>query len=273
MIFDYSKYITSKGHSGIVNYQVVDTGLEFFGHTSVCPYCKQAIKNIIYSKSDDSHDDWLFGSFYEFEKVVQCPICGWWEYEYTNQSDAVADGIRASDIEIHSAILKQYNDNDSEIPITLLRNYIETHPDKIYGIDAHKMAELARAVFSDFYPSCTVTAFGKTKDGGKDGLLIDSDGKQTILQVKRRTSPDATEGVGSIRELLGVASLENDRPGCIFVSTADHYSPDAKNTAKKAVKKKVVDRFDLYNCEEFLELVNITRTTPPTAWKELLRLR
>lgn len=104
------------------------------------------------------------------KKVVQCPICGWWEYKYTNQSDAIIDGIRANDIIRHTAVLETYNDSDADIPIALLRSYIEKNPDKIYGIDPHKMAELVRDVFADFYPDCKVIPFGKTRDGGKDLL-------------------------------------------------------------------------------------------------------
>lgn len=272
MIFDYSDYISSKGEMGIVNYETVEKGKAFFSHKPICPFCKKTIINTVFSKSDNTKNDWLFGSFYQSETVVQCPVCGWWEHKYTNSSDAIVDGIRANDIEINTAILKKYNDNDSKVPIDLLRTYIATHPDKIYGIDAHKMAELVRAVFSDFYSQCKVIPFGKTRDGGKDGLIVDGGGKQTILQVKRRTSPSATEGVVPIRELLGVAMLEENPVGCIFVSTADHFSREAQNAAQRAVALNRVDCFDLYDCKSFLQLLNITKNEPPKIWERLLKL-
>lgn len=273
MIFDYSKYISSVGHKGIVNYKSVDSNTEFFTHEPVCPFCKKPITNIVFEQKDTSHNDWLYGSFVQSEKVVQCPICGWWEYKYTNQSDAIIDGIRANDIIRHTAVLETYNDSDADVPISLLRSYIEKNPDKIYGIDPHKMAELARAVFADFYPDCKVIPFGKTRDGGKDGLLIDADGNHIIIQVKRRSSPDTTEGIAPIRELLGVAVLEDYKTCCIFVSTADHFSADAKRDAQKAVRKNVVDCFDLYDCKAFLELVNLTRSDHPDVWQDLLQLK
>lgn len=273
MIFDYSEYVPLKSEKGIVNYITVDKGENLFTHDSVCPFCNKTITNIVLSKIDNTKNDWLFGSFEQSEIVVQCPDCGWWEHKYTNSSDAIVDGIRARDIEINSAILKKYNDNDSDVPIELLRTYIEKHPDKIYGIDAHKMAELVRAVFSDFYPHCDVVTFGKTRDGGKDGVLVDGGGKQTIIQVKRRTSPSATEGIVPIRELLGVAMLEEDSVGCIFVSTADHFSSDAKKAAHKAVALNRVDCFDLYDCKGFLDLLNLTKSEPTKVWEKLLKLR
>lgn len=274
MIFDYSNYTTRVGHKGIVNYTCVDSNEELFSHEPVCPFCKQPITNVTYKQTDASYPDWLFGSFYQSEQVIQCPICGWWEYKYVNQSDAVIDGIRASDLTIHTSILKKYyEDSDPTVPISILRSYIEKNPTKIYGIDPHKMAELVRAVFADFYPNCSVIPFGKTRDGGKDGLLIDADGNQKIIQVKRRSSPTSTEGVSAIRELLGVASLEDNRTGCIFVSTADHFSKDAKQSAQKAVQKNNVDSFELYDYKAFIKLINITKPNLPDIWQELLQLK
>ena len=92
-------------------------------------------------------------------------------------------------------------------------------------------------MFSDFYPSCKVIEFGKTRDGGKDGLLIDGNGKHFLIQVKRRTKKNHTEGVDAIRSLIGVAAITDNVDGCIFVSTADHYSSYAEEAAQKAVDK------------------------------------
>ena len=112
MILDYKEYITEEGHKGSVNYISVESGLPLFAHKEICPFCHTEIVNTIYQKSHRDYPDWLFGSFDQWEKVIQCPVCGWWEYKYQNSSDAVADGISASDIEYSSAILKQY-DNSS----------------------------------------------------------------------------------------------------------------------------------------------------------------
>lgn len=272
MILDYSDYITERGSKGIVNFVQVDNGTALFKHDSVCPFCKKIITSKVYSKSSRDYPDWLFGSFDQSEQVVQCPSCGWWEYKYTNQSDAVVDGISATDIEYSSAVLKKYNDDSIEVPVNVLRNYLQKNPDVIYKINPHKMEELVRSVFADYYPSCRVFDFGKTRDGGKDGLLIDDSGRQYIIQVKRRSSQNATEGVEAIRSLIGVAVIEDNISGCIFVSTADHYSRDAKKAAQKAVDKEVVERFDLFNCADFLAKVNLVSESLPKSWHKLLKL-
>jgi len=272
MILDYSEYVTERGSSGIVNFVRADNGTELFMHNSVCPFCQKRITSKVYSKSSRDYPEWLFGSFDQSEQVVQCPICGWWEYKYSNQSDAIIDGIRAADIEYSSAVLKKYSDNAVDVPVKALREYIQKHPDVIYKIDPHKMEDLVRSVFSDFYPGCKVIDFGKTHDGGKDGLLIDNSDRRFIIQVKRRTSKNATEGVDAIRSLIGVAAIEDNISGCIFVSTGDHYSIDAQKTAQRAVEKEVVDRFDLFNCADFLKIVNLVSETIPKSWHKLLKL-
>ena len=68
----------------------------------------------------------------------------------------IIDGIRASDVEYSSAILKSYDDDSIDIPVKVLREYIAKNPSVIYKINAHKMEDLVRSVFSDFFPSCTL---------------------------------------------------------------------------------------------------------------------
>lgn len=272
MILDYREYITEKASKGLVNYISRETNTALFDHMAICPYCKTKIENTVYSKFVSKYPDWLFGSFEQSENVVQCPTCGWWEYKYRNQSDAIIDGIRASDIEYSSAILRIFDNASMEVPLEVLRTYLLKKPELIYEIDAHKMEDLVRSVLSDFFPNCEVKHFGKTRDGGRDGLLVDSEGNQTLLQVKRRTNADSTEGVVALRELMGVAILEDNLKGCIFVSTADHFSMDAEKYAQQVLDKKIVEKFELVNCEEFISRLNIVQENIPQEWKKLIRL-
>ena len=272
MILDYSEFITQKSSRGLVNYETVSiNGEAFFKHDHLCPFCHVPAEKT-YEKQKKEYPEWLAGSFDQYESVFQCPRCGWWEYEYRNQSDAIIDGIRASDIEYSSAILRKYNDNAVDVPVAALREYIQKKPEVIYGIDAHKMEELVRSVFSDFYPSCTVKSFGKTRDGGKDGLLIDENGQQFLIQIKRRTKADATEGVIPLREFIGATVLEDGINGCIFVSTADHFSNPAKQYAQDITRKRIVESFDLIDCREFIKMIEVAQESIPDYWNQLLQL-
>ena len=263
MILDYREYVTEKASKGLVNYISRETNSSLFDHKAICPYCKTKIENVVYTKSVREYPDWLYGSFDQSENVVQCQICGWWEYKYSNQSDAILDGIRASDVEYASAKLRTFDNASVEVPLEVLRTYLLKKPELIYEIDAHKMEDLVRSVFKDFFPECEVSHFGKTRDGGIDGLLIDSEGNQTLLQVKRRTKADATEGVVALRELMGVAILEDNLKGCIFVSTADHFSKDADTYAKNVLNKNIIEKFELVNCDEFLSRLKLVQKNVP----------
>lgn len=273
MILDYSNYIPRVAHTGIVNYAAVDSNTDLFQNVAICPFCHQVATNVVHSKSKREYPEWLFGSFDQFENVVQCPNCGWWEYSYRNASDAIQDGIRASDLKIVTAVLKKYDIGSKKVPIDILRKYIEENPDKIYGIHTSKMEELVRDVFSDFYPTCEAKLVGKSHDGGKDVILIEDDGQRFFVQVKRRTDKHATEAVSFVRDLLGASLVEDNVKGCIFVSTADHFSKPAKEFAKKAVDKRRVDSFELVDCSHFLGMMELTRSTAPNAWESLLLLK
>ncbi len=272
MILDYSQFITESGTRGIVNFASADRNTSIFRHDSICPFCKRKIENIVYQKQNDDTPEWLSGSFEQSEYVIQCQSCGWWEYKYSNRSDAIIDGIRASDVEYSFAILKSYDVDSIDIPVKTLREYIVKNPNVIYKINAHKMEDLMRSVFSDFFPSCTVKKFGQTRDGGRDGLLVDENGQQFLLSIKRRESPNTTEGVSTLRDLIGATIVEDNINGCIVVSTADHFSKPAKDYAEKVLSKDIITTFDLIDCKEFLKITNLTRNKLPIVWKRLLKL-
>lgn len=272
MILDYSQFITEKGTKGIVNFASADSNISVFRHDSVCPFCGEKIENIVYQKYRHDTPEWLWGSFDQSEHVIQCQSCGWWEYKYSNSSDAIIDGIRASDVEYSSAILKSYDEDSIEVPVSALRAYISKNPEVIYKINAHKMEDLVRSVFSDFFPSCTVKKFGQTRDGGRDGLLIDENGQQFLLSIKRRESPNATESVGTLRDLIGATIVEDNISGCIIVSTADHFSQPAKDYAGKVLSKNIIATFNLIDCKEFLRITDLVRSKLPIAWENLIKL-
>lgn len=132
----------------------------------------------------------------EYEYVIQCPQCGWWEHSYIFSSDEIDEGIRATSIEVTQAILRTYEEDSKSVPITILNRYIAQNPEKIYGINDKKMEELVASVFKDFI-DCDVTVVGKSHDGGKDLILLTGD-KQIFIQVKRRTQASKVEPVSSI---------------------------------------------------------------------------
>ncbi|WP_442913423.1 hypothetical protein [Labilibaculum sp. K2S] len=43
---------------------------------------------------------------------------------------------------------------------------------------------------------------------------------------------------------------------CAFVTTAGHFSPQAIKTARKAISNNLVDTFELFDCNRFLDALN-----------------
>lgn len=166
MIFDYSNYTERHGSQGIVLYKSVETNTDLFAEKAKCPFCEDSHLTTVYSKEKKDYPEWLWGSFDEYETVLRCDKCGWWQYSYQNQSDAVIDGIAASDLLIASATLRIFDTGDKSVPIQVLSQYINEHPDKIYSIHDKAMERLVQSVFRDFY-LCDVKLVGKSHDGGK----------------------------------------------------------------------------------------------------------
>lgn len=270
MILDYSEYTERCGSKGVILYERVDNNTDIFNEQAKCPFCIDSQLRTVHKKSKKDYPEWLFGSFDEYESVVRCDKCGWWQYEYHNQSDAAVDGIVASDKRIVTAVLKEYQENDKNIPVQILSEYINKNPEKIYSIHNKSMEELVKSVFEDYY-SCDVELVGKSHDGGKDLIMIDS-GEKTFIQVKRRMSSDKVESVKEVRELLG-ASYADDVKSCIFVSTADHFSSDATKFAKNVVQTRKCDRFDLIDCKRFLNMLQLTRKDYPEMWESLVKIK
>ena len=268
MILDYTQFIKSSGEEGIVNYKWVNNTLEKLEQRrGFCPFCKKKIDNKIYHKTNNKI---YWCSAVEYETVIQCPQCGWWEHAYTFSSDDIDEGLRATSLELTQAVLRTYEYNSNNIPIEVLNKYIAKNPEKIYGINDKKMEELVANVFKDFM-DCEIKIVGKSHDGGKDLILLNGD-KQTFVQVKRRTQSDKVESVSSIRDLIG-ASILDDADACVFVTTADHFSDPAKEAAKKAVEKKILNSFELIDYHRFVSMLNLQRMNCPTEWEKLLRIK
>ncbi|WP_312649318.1 restriction endonuclease [Aminipila sp.] len=256
---EFSKDTTSYGiNSGNKRNEI------FYEKIGWCPFCnRQAMQQVSMSENYKTN----FGPMRELiEQVWQC-TCGWWQiYYYSHLDDG--DSWKDWEIYVYNAQLKKFNIGARQVPIKILRDYLESHYDRICDINDKKMEELVAAVFREHY-SCEVIEVGKSHDGGVDLLLVNSD-CPTIIQVKRRRTSAKTESVKEIRDLLGATMLFGSSK-CIFVTTADHFSPDAINSRNIAISKKIVDSFELYDYNSFFDLVQLHKNETIAPWVQLLR--
>ena len=108
----------------------------------------------------------------------------------------------------------------------------------LHSFNPTRFEKFVADVFRANYTNAEVLHIGKPRDGGIDVLLIETGSEQWLIQVKRRGSQKSSEGVSTIRELLGTIFVEGGRIG-IVVSTVERFSPDAQEIVAKAKKRGV----------------------------------
>ena len=129
--------------------------------------------------------------------------------------------------------LREFNTNLPEGCNTELALYIRSHPNFLYSCDPTHFEKIVADVFRANYTNAEVRHVGQPQDGGVDVLLIDAEKEQWLIQVKRRGSPNSTEGVSTIRDMLGAMVVEGVGRG-VVVSTANQFSRDAIQAAARA---------------------------------------
>ena len=129
--------------------------------------------------------------------------------------------------------LREFNTNLPEGCNAELALYIRSHPDFLYSCDPTHFEKIVADVFRANYTNAEVLHVGQPKDGGVDVLLINAEKEQWLIQVKRRGSQNSTEGVSTIRDMLGAMIVEGVHRG-IVVSTANRFSRDAIQAVAKA---------------------------------------
>lgn len=126
-----------------------------------------------------------------------------------------------------------------------LAAYIRRNPDVLHRYPPTRFEKLVADVFRANYVNAEVLHVGKPYDRGIDVMLIEADGKQWLIQVKRRESQNKAEGVSTIRDMLGAMVLAGTLQG-VVVSTAPRFSREAQSAAAKARKHgmtvRLVDR-------------------------------
>ena len=120
--------------------------------------------------------------------------------------------------------------------------------------------------------NCEIIHCGKTGDGGIDLKIINSD-KPILVQVKRRTESRANfaEPIKDVREFLGAMVGESEKG--IYVTTANKFSKQTKNTIEKKINSKIVTQFDLVNFDALISLFNLGNQNKDEVWENLIKTR
>ena len=242
----YDKFYVSKDNDLFVNdRQIIDDtkhdtifewiGRDFYG-INACPFCNSTL---MCADFHEETDEWPYVGESAF--VVECQNCGFWQsYWYGAQEDPPD-----CEWEGHISKLSEFPEDIPEGCHKELAQYLKAHPDYWNQIKPSVLERLVADIFRANYWNSEVMHVGKPNDGGVDVLFVDSGKKKWLIQVKGRESPNVSEGVSTLRNLLGVLLLEGTKYG-IVVSTADHFSYWAFKTREHALTKgytiELIDR-------------------------------
>jgi len=177
--------------------------------------------------------------------------CGWW-WAITYESSST----------IFVGALQRFAAESADVPVEVLRTEISKHPHLVHDVDPKRMEDLVASILRGVY-DCEVEHLGYSRDGGIDLLLFITD-DPIAIQVKRRSRPDAVEGVSTIREFLGAVQLaQHDQ--ALFVTTAKKYSRAATEAAKSAVDQNLVRAYHLMDRDKLIALLRDCGSVP--AWQ------
>ncbi len=274
IILDYSDFYednyeySKKGSYGKVReyvYKNPNDINKFFKKRGYCPFCKKYIPSVFKNAKYDT----IGIEICQLIEVWECDNCGWWEYlhRFSEEQDYLDSVSTLNWDTLKYGIVKKFNIEDKQIPINTLMNELGKKQDILYDIDPYKLEDIAQVVFSSYY-NCEVKHVGKSGDGGKDLIIVQSD-NPILVQVKRRGNPQHIELVKSVREFVGTMYIEDCKKG-IYLSTAKHFSRGAKDIADTLLNNKKLDKFDLINYEEFCSMLGVIKKDSYKPWMKLV---
>lgn len=212
-------HLVSSNHLLLINHEVVPQDdesvlLKWIGkflENAVCPFCKTEFDNKVYDDNETA-----------IALVRRCFKCGHWLCSYSPDDEQnMLDGVFTP----YKARLGKLRSFETILPngcAVELAQHIRRVPDAIHWLSPKQLELFVATIFKANDATAEVIHVGKPDDGGVDVLFIDNSKQQWLIQVKARQE-GKTEGVSTIRNLLGAMYLKSSLKG-VVVSTADHFS-------------------------------------------------
>jgi hypothetical protein len=190
------------------------------------------------------------------ENVLECEQCGNWI------------GTFETSVSPEEWLLPFISDfcPHSQIPaLTALLEEVRANPKRLFTMAPKQFELLVGSVLSAFF-DCNVYHVGKSRDGGIDLIAIEAD-RPMMVQVKRRESPDAVEGVEVVRLLFASMFVHAARKG-MLITTAQRFSEDANKWVHLPALRDNSYEIDLVGFDRLLHMIRGVRAqggTPPWA--------
>jgi hypothetical protein len=170
-----------------------------------------------------------------------CLNCRYWRFHYTKTDHFPREFGLTLAYSSLAAKIKEYECDLPDGVTTEVAAWLRRKPSAWHTMSPTRFERLIADVFRRNYSSAEVIHVGRPDDGGVDVLLVESNGCQWLIQAKRRESPYASEGISTIRNLLGAMVLDGASHG-IVVSTADHFTYRARQAVRTAQQRDMVLR-------------------------------
>jgi restriction system protein len=210
--------------------------LSILAYGKQCPYC---LSSLVTRTEEDEGWDLSSCAF------VRCRHCTWWR-RHNIPDHYFLDTIEVGALSKLSRVAPR---------LLLAIREIKDDRNRLYCMDPLRFESFARDVFRAFY-DCDVVHVGKSHDGGIDLLLLDSIDGKIPIQVKRRADPGRVESVAVVREFRGAMLLAGEDEG-IVVTTADHFSKEARHISKPDPVHLIPQTVHLIDCRRLLDILDI----------------
>jgi hypothetical protein len=230
-------------------------------HINECPCCNHTLKSQVVPPALPRFSN---------VSLRLCPNCGWWDTEEQLHAEYPdpSDSTHYEAFSIHRrALLREFDVDGSDVPLTALRRHILAHPRALHQLDPHRLERLVESVFKDFM-ACEAVHLGGPNDGGVDLVLINGS-RRYVVQVKRRQSPTTAESVSCVREFVGAMVIAGETRG-MFVSTAPFFSRQAIRDSEVAKSRGAVEYLELINGRRLLEVCEIAAVREIANWQRAL---
>lgn len=189
-----------------------------------CIYCSDRLIKVQDEEYDDEH---LVRDYC----VWYCRNCRFWQSRV--YSDPYGGCMPGPDNWAYISKLREFASDLPDGCSSELASFIKRHPNFIYSCDPTRFEKVVADIFRANFKNSEVLHVGKPDDGGVDILMVDGQAQQWLIQVKRRTSHGASEGVATVRNMLGAMILEGT-PRSIIVSNANQFSLRAQQAVARA---------------------------------------
>ena len=223
--------------------------IKFRIRSKSCPVCESQLRVVF---QDSARDDETGTAIFYYA----CDNCGFWKFHL---NDLVGNSYTTI------PHVKRFDYEQKVFSLSHLSKEIFANREKIYSMNPTNFEIFVGSILSDFL-DCEVHHIGKSGDDGIDLLALVSD-SPLMIQVKRRSSASATEGIDVVKLLFASAFAQGGNNGMVVTS--------AKSFTKPAVtwtqSPRIIDtgfKLDLIDINSLMSMMDaVAKKDTPHPWQ------